>query len=227
MMQQFSQFIISQAEKKINPSITAEAIKSFVILNFNRLNDQYLGFNGLFDRNGLNEFLQIRKILITLCWVSASEGEYPEIVPQKKSVDEITRWRISFPDNVVINSNVIQSGSGQYLDEIDEIKPPGMDNFLKENLERLLRHVEVKRKDCLREFAPLLLIEQRWLERQDITILFARHARRTGDLRFLNSACKLNDWDFPHFQKKRSIILLLHYMLSLAEQERTVMEGLR
>jgi len=59
-----------------------------------------------------------------------------------------------------------------------------------------------------------------------VAVLFARAARRRGDLRFLNAAFKLNDWAYPVHRRIRPGPRLARYLLSLAEQETAVSEEL-
>jgi hypothetical protein len=93
-------------------------------------------------------------------------------------------------------------------------------------LESLLRHVETRRR------AGLRLLSAReggdpWMEWLAIAILFARAARRRGDLRFLNAALKINDWAYPSHRRIRLGPRLARYLLSLAEQETALAEALR
>ena len=57
-----------------------------------------------------------------------------------------------------------------------------------------------------------------------MAILFSREARRSGDLRMLNAALKLNDWAFPTHRRLPPSPRLARFLLSLAEQERAVRE---
>ncbi len=60
-----------------------------------------------------------------------------------------------------------------------------------------------------------------------IAILFARAARRRGDLRFLNAALKINDWAYSPHRRIRPGPRRGRYLLSLAEQEMALAEALR
>ncbi len=91
-------------------------------------------------------------------------------------------------------------------------------------LEKLLRHVEVRRKSCLPVLTASVFADQLWLERHAIAALFCRVARRHHDLRFLNAAFKLNDWAFTDPQSKSSPALLSAFLQALEEQETAARE---
>jgi len=52
-----------------------------------------------------------------------------------------------------------------------------------------------------------------------ISILFSRVSRRHHDLRFLNTAFKMNDWNYPIIKSAHTQKLLIIYLLALTEQE--------
>jgi hypothetical protein len=96
--------------------------------------------------------------------------------------------------------------------------------LVNDNLERLLRHVEVKRKDALVAQQDKLDVDALWLERHAVAVLFCHQAIRSHDLRFLNAALKLNDWAFPYYQKPVSEIRLAGYVQALTVQEQATQE---
>lgn len=108
---------------------------------------------------------------------------------------------------------ILRPGCGRYLDLISSIGPQA-DALM----ERLLRHVEVKRQKALRKFAPDLSAEAQWLERCDVSILFSHYARRRKDLRFLNAALKMNEWYLKESQRGTDAVQA-RLLLALAEQE--------
>ena len=91
-------------------------------------------------------------------------------------------------------------------------------------MENLLRHVEVKRRQALRKFSPILSIEAQCLERCDVSILFSRFARRRGDLRFLNAALKMNEWYLKEVRSLNMDMVQVRLLLALAEQELSARE---
>jgi hypothetical protein len=79
--------------------------------------------------------------------------------------------------------------------------------------------VEVKREKALRKFARETSTEQQWMERCNISILFSRSARRRKDLRFLNTALKMNEWYLREARKMRTDHCAVRFLTALAEQE--------
>ncbi len=88
-----------------------------------------------------------------------------------------------------------------------------------ETLENLLRQVEVKRERSLRKFTREISTDQQKLERCDVSILFSRVARRRRDLRFLNAALKLNEWNMHEFKDAANDVCTARLLIALAEQE--------
>lgn len=95
-------------------------------------------------------------------------------------------------------------------------------------MEKTLRHVEVKRRQCFvsRE-APRLTQTQLWVKRHKTAILFCRYARLHCDLRYLNAAFKLNDWAFRRYQHSHPSDAKSLYLAALQEQELTAQELLK
>jgi hypothetical protein len=85
--------------------------------------------------------------------------------------------------------------------------------------ERLLRHVEVKRSNCLMSADQSLPIEQQCLDRYRCSVAFVRLSESTGDLRFLNAAMKINDWAIKSRQKLSAGQATAKLLLSVALQE--------
>jgi hypothetical protein len=90
-------------------------------------------------------------------------------------------------------------------------------------MERLLRHVEVRRKDSLRTH-PTQSDRDRNKVRHDMALCFMTASRRWDDVRFLNSALKLNDWAFPSYRGKSINPSLTRYLLALTGCELAVRE---
>ena len=62
-----------------------------------------------------------------------------------------------------------------------------------EEMNRVIRHVEIKRQGCLPPLAGGS-DEKQDLTRARVSVALITYGRRQNDLRFLNSAMKLNDW---------------------------------
>lgn len=94
--------------------------------------------------------------------------------------------------------------------------------WLSRELERLLRHIEVKKKHCLSPIIPAAGPSEEWIEKHRMAILLAKQARRSHDLRFLNTALKLNEWAYQSNTGKkvqRTGPNLVVFVRALLEQE--------
>lgn len=141
--------------------------------------------------------------------------------------DGIDTWRESLPGGMVVSKGVITPQSGRFLDSLASSGPQRPTEFVSKNIERLLRHVEIKRDRSIEKFTRPLTGEAARLERHDVAILFARHALRSRDFRLLNAGFKLNDWSFPLYRKRGLSTGLSRYLLALLEQEYSARELLR
>jgi len=117
---------------------------------------------------------------------------------------------------------------------VDVGQPAGADlgAYTRTVLDRLIRHLEVKREDAL-GFAVGSLPEDALpsLERLRFTLALLAASRFFGDARYLNTALKANDWTLGVLKAEKPSavtpgrsVLLLHYLASLALQERAMKE---
>jgi len=133
-------------------------------------------------------------------------------------------WLSNLPDGKVLVSGKLIPGSGRTLDWLAEHGSTSARAIVNDNLERLLRHVEVKRKEALVAQQDVLDLDTLWLERHAVTVLFCHQAQRSHDLRFLNAAMKLNDWAYPYYQRPVSELRLASYVQALSTQEQAAGE---
>jgi hypothetical protein len=138
--------------------------------------------------------------------------------------DAAQTWLSNLPDGKVLANGKIVPGSGRMLDWLAVHGDAAAKALVNDNLERLLRHVEIKRKEALIPNQETPDIETLWLERYAVVVLFCHQAQRSHDLRFLNAALKLNDWAFPYYQKPVSELRLASYVQALTVQEQAVKE---
>lgn len=111
-----------------------------------------------------------------------------------------------------------------------EASPDGIEKgriatYCHEVVERLTRHLEVKREDALR-FDSTSLPEDadQEVERVRFSLALIQASRVFDDRRFLNTALKSNDWHLERLRRTRGHsveldTLVLHYMASLTAQE--------
>ncbi len=118
-----------------------------------------------------------------------------------------------------IRKGVWTPGAAPWLDVLGREGDDAEREDVRINLEILLKHVEVHGKGCLSKLDGAGDVVA---ERIAVARLFARAARRRGDLRLLNGALRLNDRIWP--DRRRLGTLEPAWCVSLAEQERAVQE---
>jgi hypothetical protein len=130
-------------------------------------------------------------------------------------------WSVSLTPRGVLDCGRFAVGAGAFLDVLHAQGSIDEQVFALAQAERLMRHVEVKRDLALLHSFPESGRGEMILERLDVAILFARIAMRRRDLRFLNTAFKMNDAYLKQFGRVRlAADRRVRFLLSLAEQER-------
>jgi hypothetical protein len=191
------------------------------------IRDYVRGEYKLFQKaEGLNpayeaDLAELADMLNDLGWLEGKKG-----ASSKKEND--TRmdagWLAQFKDKKVYSRGVLLPGSGRYLDLLDETARGAERKLAADCMEKILRHVEVKREKSLRKFTEEIGDRQAWLERLDISLLFSRTARRHHDLRFLNASLKMNEWYLHELRNSTQAEIKLRLLLALAEQEKSAGE---
>lgn len=171
------------------------------------------------------ELARARRLAIEAGVLSATD-EMPAFAEEDRLpvLDEIHRWIESVPKGKVVTAKRLAAGTGKWLDRIECAAVDEHYGFLRDSMDSLLRHVEIRGTRCLQPLMPAASPDVQWIEKHDVAILFARSARRRRDLRLLNAALKLNDWAFPAHRKLPWGARSVRYLLALAEQEMAVSE---
>jgi len=86
--------------------------------------------------------------------------------------------------------------------------------------ERLMRFVEVKRADARQQFGLPGDADSTWWDYLWTAILLSRLTLVSHDIRFVNTALKMNDWAFRSLASREGESVGMLFALSLAEQER-------
>lgn len=161
-----------------------------------------------------------QKHIACLGWLSAAAADAATDTSES-ALRAAREWLAAIPARGVIEGGRFTAGVGKSLDALDAAGSAEEIRVAMEQVERLLRHVEVARENALARSTPELTREQLTLERWDVAILFARIAVRHDDLRFLNAAFKMNDWSLKRYPQlsKLGVELRARFVLSLAEQE--------
>ena len=146
----------------------------------------------------------------------------PAGAPAADQLQTVRVWRSALRPKGVLDAGKFAPGAGRFLDTLDALGDPSDQAFALEQSERLMRHVEVRREFALSQSFLDLPAAQLLLERWDVAILFSRISARHRDLRFLNTAFKLNDWSLRRLSRRTGSLDADHrarFLLSLAEQE--------
>ena len=208
----------SRLQAAIEFHLDPETIRSFLLNSLdmlNQVNEQ---------TKPEKDLHRLVSILYDLGWIDQIGQEYEILASSRVSDQDIIEWRKNLEGDLVIHKNFIVVKSGFFLEIFDS---SDQNDFVEKNMEALLRHVEIYRRDCFPEFFPSLQDEQAWLERLDILILFSRYGPRHRDLRFLNAALKMHDFWFKTLAKRSSSQCFARFAVSLAEQESSAKELLQ
>ena len=219
-MIKLSHWIIDQGERILNPTHTSKRIRGFV-LRKNRWVINHVG--KMVEPNKAEiayDLWQIHEKISELGWVKSKKNPFDAFCSRKQfSTAKFLAWKRNLWDGKVIHAGMVKAGAGFYLDQFVLKERNNQGSFIVNNLESLLKHVETKRDRCLGAFNPPLDKQNIWVERINITLLFARAARLGKDPRFLNAALKLNDWYFSYLQKHATLPEMARFLLALVEQE--------
>ena len=139
---------------------------------------------------------------------------------------QIHQWVASLTQNAVINNKRIVFNTGKMMDCLGRLEHNPYQDFYMKNAEILLKFIEINRKSSIKSFSTKPRGDQLWLEWCELAIFFCHHAVWTVDLRYLNTALKMNDWSlsFYWFSFSTSLVRKAHLLLALAEQENAFME---
>ncbi|HAX97187.1 MAG TPA: hypothetical protein DCY35_11830 [Prolixibacteraceae bacterium] len=166
-------------------------------------------------------------LLHNLEWFEVEKkGDTGGFSKDNPSAAEIREWKEFLKTRHVLQKGMMMPGGSYYLDLLDGENDKEIKLIVRSNLERILKHVEVMRRKSLSSYSTGLSHNQLWLERYDTGILFSRYARRHNDLRFLNTALKLNDWFLTKKPGGLPLECRSRLLLSLCEQEFSAKEML-
>jgi hypothetical protein len=208
--------IIDFFDKHLN----RENVRRFLVSEYQAiLQEELLAENG--DAN----LDRIGALLVNLGWIDTGKNQSMGEMESISDVNDAELWMGRLFDGHAISRNVVMVGAGENLDTLDSHR--SQEDFIRSEAERLLRHVENRRKKSLSQFSENLDKQQIFNEKAELAIFFSRYAKRHSDLRFLNAAFKLNEWlmgSYRKFHDKRSHAM---FLLALAEQENSAGELLR
>ena len=172
----FFKTILNIGSKFIEDSIPTERIHQYI-------NDHITHLLGrlekedkaLIPNDELNSILNIKNICERSNFLK-EKPVWPNLPRRTEATPkmEFDNWFKSLKENKVILKGHISTHSGKFLNYILSSNKEQYKNFIKDNIEALMRHIEIKRKDSLHMFDQDLNKESLWIERHEIAILFAR-----------------------------------------------------
>ena len=169
----------------------------------------------------LADLAELSGLMNDLGWL---EGEKDKVGKKEGDTRVDIRWMEQFKNKKIFSRGALLPGSGKALDLLDESDRGKDKTLVADTMEKLLRHVEVKREKSLNKFAEEIGERQVWLERLDVSLLFSRAARRHRDLRFLNTSLKMNEWYLRQIKPSALDEVNARLLLALAEQEKSAGE---
>jgi len=218
--------ILGWAKTLLDESVPPERLRAFMAEALAQAEASLSSGRASLPADSRRELIQARSLAARLGLIPALPGTPP--TGQDADPDVLQRaeaWLARLGDGKAISRSGLTPGAGPALIVLLERTPNERLPLLENALVSLLRHVETRRRAGLRLSSTAPGVDP-WMEWLSVAVLFARAARRRGDLRFLNAAFKLNDWAYPVHRRIRPGPRLARYLLSLAEQETAVSEEL-
>ena len=222
-MQRLKKKFLLVFEKVINHFdfyLDSEEIRFFLISqisNFGKLQIE--------DEEMRQVILKIHENLSAFAWVEADQIMEKSLAANQGEVKRVQHFQSWNPnDENIVSHGVVKAGCCSVIEQMIFHGTKKEQQIADDQMERLLKHVEVRRKNALKLFDPELSKEEIWLERHAVSALFSIYARKVGDLRFLNASMKMNDWYFRRYENKPLDQEKAQYLLSLTEQERSATE---
>ena len=127
------------------------------------------------------------------------------------------QWRNSLPKCRVVSKGQIASASGHWLDYCIN---KDTDGFLRDNVERLMRHVEIRRSRAFDGFFEAgSRVDSKLVEACEISMMLSRLAIHFEDRRYLNTSLKITDLLHSRVRDVSDTNIKVRYARSIVEQE--------
>jgi hypothetical protein len=168
---------------------------------------------------------RVGALLAKLGWIEMGNQQILDEIKSISHIDIAERWMEKLYGSHVISQGVVMIGAGENLDILDSYGT--REDFVRSEADRLLRHMENRRRNSLGDFNENLDEQGIFKEKTDHAIFFSRYALNHNDLRFLNAALKLNEWLMVAYRKVQDNQLRIAFLLALAEQEISAQELLK
>ena len=231
MMRKLVSSLLDLPIRWADESVPAGEMLQNLLSGYERLLQQFKANPGEFHGQKAKDLRETAKCLVEIGLIHSLPAELQTMDEEDRTeaIAKARAWRDSLPDGKVLSKEGFVLGCGEMLDALDEYGGDKDRIFISDSIEKLLRHVEVKRKNSLRQVLPAQDETLTACGRERIVILFCHAARRRKDLRLLNAVFKLNDWSFNQMKQtaRSTLDLTCCHLRSLAEQEAAAKELLR
>jgi hypothetical protein len=192
--------------------LTALGVREFLLKEYELLR----GFSSY------GEFSKLSALLVQLGWITLekvveNDNEYAE-----DEISDAINWMKRLRNENVIAKGVAATGIGRNLEILDTFDSK-MD-WIQIQAQRLLQHVESRRSKSLAKFTEEINASRIFIEKTDVSVFFSRYARRHLDLRFINTAFKLNEWLKADYRRTKGQDQKICFLIALAEQENSAKE---
>jgi len=204
----FSNFLLGFVDRHLTPS----DVREFLLKEYEVLRDSAAG----------GELAALTSFLARLGWVESESVTEEDLSYSESDINDAINWMERLESDNVIKGGVAVVGAGMNLDILDAFD---LDmEWVGVQAQRLLQHVESRRSKSLTNFKTEINAQQIFAERTALSVFFSRYARRHGDLRFINTAFKLNEWLMVDYRRIQGQDLKIRFLLALAEQENSAKE---
>jgi hypothetical protein len=127
-------------------------------------------------------------------------------------------WSDGLAGRVPISRDGVAPGTSSMLASLLESEMAQASDYVIVCIERIMRHVELHRTNAFPSTA-MLRGDDLWVEKHQAAILLTRAGDILNDMRYLNSALKLNDFAFRAHRRFQPDLRHTLFLRSLAEVE--------
>lgn len=192
--------------------LTQSDVREFLLKKYELLRDFPEGI----------EMEKLKALLVRMGWVGTEIAVEKDISYSKNEIGDAISWMEKLDGDHVITRGIMVAGAGVNLDILDAFDSE-MD-WVHIQAQRLLQHVESRRSKSLTSYTTEINDQQIFAEKSAVSVFFSRYARRHGDLRFINTAFKLNEWLMTDYRRIQGLDHQVRFLLALAEQENSAKE---
>lgn len=207
-MKNLPNFLLGYIDRHLTPS----DVRDFLLKEFEVFRDFTAG----------GELAALTALLARLGWVKSESVTEEDLSNSENDINDAINWMERLGTDNVTKGGVAVIGAGMNLDILDAFDSDM--EWVGVQAQRLLQHVESRRSKSLTKFTTEINAQQIFAERTAVSVFFSLYARRHCDLRFINTAFKLNEWLMADYRRNQAQDLKMRFLLALAEQENSARE---